>query len=66
MMAWNSLPEAERRAKEREGIAAWRAWVEKHHGASAIRRCGDRGWHPALSDLLGLTERSTHGDDRAE
>ena len=25
MMAWNALPEAERRAKEREGIAAWKA-----------------------------------------
>jgi hypothetical protein len=33
MMAWNSLPEAERRAKEREGIAAWKSWVEKHQGA---------------------------------
>jgi hypothetical protein len=31
--AWNSLPEAERRAKEREGMAAWKAWVEKHQGA---------------------------------
>jgi len=27
--AWNSLPEAERRAKERQGMAAWKAWVEK-------------------------------------
>jgi hypothetical protein len=33
MTAWNALPEAERRAKEREGIAAWKAWVEKHHDA---------------------------------
>ena len=33
MMAWNSLPEAERAAKQREGIAAWKAWVEKHQGA---------------------------------
>jgi hypothetical protein len=31
--AWDTLPEAERRAKEREGIAAWRAWAEKHQGA---------------------------------
>lgn len=31
--AWDALPEAERRAKEREGIAAWKAWVERHHGA---------------------------------
>ncbi|HEY7301352.1 MAG TPA: hypothetical protein VH684_25970 [Xanthobacteraceae bacterium] len=33
MTAWNSLSEADRRAKEREGIAAWKAWVEKHQGA---------------------------------
>ncbi|HVY57658.1 MAG TPA: hypothetical protein VHA77_07385 [Xanthobacteraceae bacterium] len=33
MKAWMALPEAERRAKEREGIAAWKAWVEKHHAA---------------------------------
>jgi hypothetical protein len=33
MAAWNALPEAERRAKEQEGIAAWKAWVEKHHTA---------------------------------
>lgn len=28
--AWMALPEAERRAKEQQGIAAWGAWVEKH------------------------------------
>lgn len=28
--AWDALPEGERRAKEREGMAAWKAWVEKH------------------------------------
>jgi hypothetical protein len=33
MVAWNALSEAERKAKEIEGIAAWKAWVEKHHGA---------------------------------
>lgn len=31
--AWDALPEAERRAKEREGIAAWKLWVEKHQSA---------------------------------
>jgi len=25
-----ALPEAERRAKEQEGIAAWKAWMNKH------------------------------------
>ena len=33
MAAWNALPEAERRAKTQEGIAAWKAWVEKHQAA---------------------------------
>jgi hypothetical protein len=28
--AWDALPEGDRRAKEREGIAAWKTWVEKH------------------------------------
>ena len=33
MKAWMALPEAERRAKEQEGMAAWKAWVEKHQAA---------------------------------
>lgn len=33
MTAWNALPEGERRAKQQEGIAAWKAWSEKHHAA---------------------------------
>ncbi|MEP6549257.1 MAG: hypothetical protein ABJD53_17495 [Gammaproteobacteria bacterium] len=28
--AWDALPEADRRAAERQGMAAWKAWVEKH------------------------------------
>ncbi|HLH96565.1 MAG TPA: hypothetical protein VKW08_15745 [Xanthobacteraceae bacterium] len=31
--AWMALPEAERRAKEQEGIAAWKAWMQKHNGS---------------------------------
>jgi hypothetical protein len=33
MAAWNALSETERKAKEQEGIAAWKGWVEKHQGA---------------------------------
>lgn len=33
MTAWLALPESERRAKEKEGMGAWKAWVEKHHAA---------------------------------
>lgn len=30
---WDALPEEERRAKECEGIAAWKEWVEKNQTA---------------------------------
>ena len=30
---WDALLEEERGTKEREGIAAWKAWVEKHQAA---------------------------------
>jgi hypothetical protein len=33
MKEWMALPEAERREKEREGVAAWKMWMEKHHAA---------------------------------
>ncbi len=35
MAAWNALSEAERKAKEMAGIAAWKTWVEKHQGSIA-------------------------------
>ena len=31
--AWDALPESDRRAREREGIAAWKAWVERQQNA---------------------------------
>ncbi len=33
MAAWNALSESARHAKMQEGLAAWKAWVEKHHAA---------------------------------
>jgi hypothetical protein len=33
MAAWNALPEAERRTKEQQGMAAWHDWVKEHQGA---------------------------------
>jgi hypothetical protein len=33
MKAWMALPEAERRAKEQEGVAAWKSWMVTHHAA---------------------------------
>ena len=33
MAAWNALPETERNAEMQKGIAAWKAWAEKHQDA---------------------------------
>ena len=30
---WSTLPEAERNAKQQQGMAAWKAWVERHQDA---------------------------------
>jgi hypothetical protein len=46
--AWDALPEGERRAKEQEGIAAWKAWAEKHHAAIV-----------AMGGPLGRTKKAT-------
>jgi hypothetical protein len=50
MKAWMALPEAERRAKEKVGIAAWKAWVEKHQGAIV-----------AMGGPLGKTKKVSEG-----
>jgi len=33
MAGWVAQPEPVRQAKEKEGIAAWKAWVKRHEGA---------------------------------
>ena len=33
-VAWDALPEAERNAKMQQGMAAWKAWIDKHQSAS--------------------------------
>jgi hypothetical protein len=48
MTAWMALPEAERRAKEQEGIAAWKAWMQQHQSAVA-----------AMGGPLGKTKKIT-------
>src|SRR5580704_18159236 len=48
--AWDALPEGERRAKEREGIAAWKAWIEKYQAAIV-----------GMGGPLGKTKKVTHG-----
>ncbi len=39
---WDALSENDRRAKEQEGMAAWKAWVEKHQ-ASIVGMGGPLG-----------------------
>ena len=48
--AWDALSEAERRAKEREGMAAWTAWGEKHQSAIV-----------GMGGPLGKTKKVTEG-----
>jgi len=50
MAAWNALPEEERRAKEREGMAAWKGWMDKHQAAVA-----------GMGGPLGKTKKVTQG-----
>ena len=33
MAAWNDLSDAERKAKEQQGIAAWKGWAQRHQNA---------------------------------
>jgi hypothetical protein len=44
--AWDALPEAERRAREREGIAAWHGWAGRNQSAIV-----------AMGGPLGKTKR---------
>ena len=46
--AWDALSEGERRAKEQEGMAAWKAWVEKHQAVIV-----------SMGGPLGKTKRVT-------
>jgi len=56
MTAWIALPEAERRAKEQQGIAAWKAWVEKHQ--SALVEIGGPLGKTKRVDSSGITDIS--------
>jgi hypothetical protein len=46
--AWDALPENDRRAREREGIVAWTAWVDRHQNAIV-----------AMGGPLGKTKKVT-------
>ncbi len=48
--AWFALPEAERKAREKAGMAGWKSWVEKHQGALVF-----------MGGPLGKTKRISEG-----
>jgi hypothetical protein len=53
MQAWMALPEDERRAKERQGIAAWKAWMQANSASVAV-----------MGGPLGKTKKvSAHGTE---
>jgi hypothetical protein len=61
--AWDALPEGERSVKEKEGISAWKAWVEKHHAAivamggplGKTKKVSQRGIDDTSNDIGAFT-----------
>jgi hypothetical protein len=49
-VAWHALSETDRKAREQQGIAAWKAWVEKHQAALV-----------SMGGPLGKTKRVAEG-----
>ena len=62
-VAWDALPEGDRRAKEREGMAAWKAWAEKHRVATVsmggplgkTKKVTQRGIDDTTNDMGAFT-----------
>lgn len=61
--AWDALSEGDRRAKEREGIAAWTTWVEKHRAdivgmggpLGSTKKVSPRGIEDTTNELAAFT-----------
>jgi membrane protein DedA with SNARE-associated domain len=56
--AWDALTETDRRAKERQGMAAWKAWVEKH-GDAIVAMGGPLGKTKKVTES-GIEDTSNH------
>jgi hypothetical protein len=56
--AWDALPEGDRRAKEREGMAAWKAWVDKNQ-SQIVAMGGPLGKTKKVSPS-GIEDTSNH------
>ena len=59
MKAWMALPDGERRAKEQEGMAGWKSWVEKHQ-AAIVGMGGPLGKTKKVTQH-GIEDTSTRG-----
>ena len=55
MQAWFALSDAERSAKEKAGMAAWKAWAEKHH-AVIVAMGGPLGKAWSFDPLLPIPD----------
>lgn len=55
---WDALSEGDRRAKEREGMAAWKAWVEKHQSSIV-------GMGGPLGKTKNVAQRGVHDTSNA-
>jgi hypothetical protein len=61
--AWDALPADERRGKERDGMMAWRAWVEKHQDVivsmggplGGTKRVSPRGIEATSNEMAAFT-----------
>ncbi|ARN80143.1 YciI family protein [Methylocystis bryophila] len=73
MAAWNALSESERQKKAQEGIAAWRAWVEKHQQAivtmggplGKTKKISESGIEDISNALSGFTVVSAESHEAA-
>jgi len=54
--AWHALPEAERKAREQQGMAAWHAWAQQHQ-AEIVEMGGPLGKTKRISPA-GITDIS--------
>ena len=58
MAAWTALSDADRRAREQQGMAAWHAWADKHR--AAIAYMGGPLGKTKKADNSGVHDISNH------
>ena len=71
-VAWDAMSDDQRKAREREGIAAWQAWMERHrdsvreNGAPLGKtlRVDPKGVHPIRNAMAAwvVVEAGSHED----